>query len=347
MRRSTLLLALGLAALPAPAGAETAGEPDLRPVVVRAVDGFVRPAYQRLAEAAKGHAAGWVEVCAAPDRAGVSRLAGSFRRVADAWARIEFLRYGPVVEDFRAERINFWPDKRNATTRGLAELTAAGAPEPTLASVRAASAAVQGLPALERLLFDPGAAERLASSAPEAARACAAGRAIAAGLAVTTGEVAAGWEAFAAAATADPAAARETAARLTTDLLAGFQTLIDGKLLPALGKTAETARPEAFEGRRAGRVRASFAEPLAGQDELARLLAGSGPQTATLTAALATARSVAEGLPDDFAESLASPKRRSKAILLLDALRAAQDVALSDLPALVGVTVGFNSRDGD
>lgn len=347
MRRFALLLALGLAGLPAPAGAETAGEPDLRPVATRAVDGFVRPGYERLADAAKGHAAGWVEVCVAPDRAGVGRLAVSFRRLADAWARIEFVRYGPVVEDFRAERINFWPDKRNATTRGLAELTAAGAAEPTVASVRAASAAVQGLPALERLLFDPGAAERLASTSSEGARACAAGRAIAAGLALTTAEVAAGWGPLADATTADPAAARETAARLTTDLLAGFQTLIDGKLLPALGKTAETARPEALEGRRAGRVRASFAEPLAGQEALATLLAGSGPQSASLTAALATVRSVADGLPDDFADSLAQPKRRSKAILLLDALRAAQDVALSDLPVLVGVTVGFNSRDGD
>lgn len=329
---------------PAPAAA---AERDLAPVVGRAIDGFVRPAHAALAAAAKDHAADWAGFCGKRDAAGTTRVEGSFRRLADAWARIEFLRYGPIAEDFRAERINFWPDKRNATTRGLSGLLAPDAPEPTVETVRAASAAAQGLPALERLLFDPGARARLVSAKPEGVRACAAGRAIAANVAAMAAEVAAGWEPLAASAARDPALAREVAARLVTDLLSGFQTLIDAKLLPAMGKTPEAARPEAFEGRRAGRVRESFAAMLAGQEELARLLAGTGPEAATLFAAIATARSIAEGLPDDFAEGLSQPKRRMKAVLLRDALRAAQDVALADLPPLVGVTVGFNSRDGD
>ena len=344
MRRVALLLVLLLATLARPAAAE---EPDLRVVAARAVDGFVRPGYRQLAEAAELHAADWTALCATPGRDGIDRLDRSFRRLADAWARIEFLRYGPIADDFRAERVNFWPDKRNATTRGLARLLAPEAPEPTVETVRAASAAVQGLPALERLLYDPGAVERLLAAKPERARACAAGRAIAGGLASLTAEVSAGWALLAEAVQSDPAVARELAARLTTDFLSGFQTLIDAKLLPAMGKTPEAARPEALEGRRARRVRASFVEPLVGQEALAKLLAGTGPEATTLLATLATARSVAEGLPDDFAESLSQSKRRSKAVLLLDALRAAQDAALSDLPPLVGVTVGFNSRDGD
>ena len=270
MRAPALLIACALVAgLASPTDAQS--EPvaatesrDFAPLVGRLIDGFLRPAHADLVAAARGHGADWQRFCSARERAGLERVAASFRRLADAWARIEFVRYGPITEDFRAERINFWPDKRNATTRGLAGLLAADAPEPTVATVRAASAATQGLPALERLLFDPGAAERLVAAKDEGARACAVGRAVAGNVAEVAEAVAAGWEPLAEAVKTDRALAREAAARLTTDLLGEFQTLIDAKLLPAMGKAIEAAKPEALEGRHAGRVRESFARPLAG-----------------------------------------------------------------------------------
>jgi predicted lipoprotein len=350
MRSFVLLLAAALA-LPFAGGAgaqsPAAEARDLRPTAGRAIEGFVRPTYGALAEAARAHAADWAGFCGERRRDGLERVTGSYHRLADAWGRIEFLRYGPIGEDFRAERLDFWPDKRNATTRGVAALIAPDAAEPTVATIKSASAAVQGLPALERLLYDPGAAARLTGPGAEGARACAAGRAIAGGVAVMADEVAVGWGPIAEAAASDPALAREIAARLVTDLLTGFQTSIDAKLLPAMGKTAEAARPEAFQGRRAGRVREGFVRPLAGMEDLARQLVGTEAGATTLFATMATARSVAEGLPDGFAEGLGQPKTRMRAILLLDALRGAQDTALADLPPLVGVTVGFNSRDGD
>lgn len=350
MRRFALLLAVVLT-LPFAGGAEAqspaAGERDPRPTATGAIEGFVRPGYGALAEAARAHAAAWAGFCGERKREGLAGLTRSYQRLADAWGRIEFLRYGPIGEDFRAERIDFWPDKRNATTRGVAALLAADAAEPTAATIKSASAAVQGLPALERILYDPGATARLVGPGTEGARACAAGRAIAGGVAAMADEVTAGWGPIAREVATDPALAREVSARLVTDLLSGFQTLIDAKLLPGMGKTAEAARPEAFQGRRAGRVREGFARPLAGMEDLARHLVGGETGAATLLATLTTARSVAEGLPDDFADGLGQPKRRMRAILLLDALRGAQDVALADLPPLVGVTVGFNSRDGD
>ncbi len=344
MRPRALLVVL---ALLAPASAGAAEERDLRPVAARAITEVVGPAYDALAREAADQAALWRDTCATRrDGGSVERLGKAHRRTADVWAEIEYLRYGPVAEDFRAERIEHWPERRGATTRGLAALFAEAA-EPSAASIHAASVGVQGLPVLERLLFDAGAAERLIRADAEGARACAIGRAVADNLAAVTAEVAAGWAGAGAIAARDPDRAREIVARLVTDALGETQTLIEAKLLPAMGKTTNAARPEALQGWRAGRVGAGFARPIAGLEALVPRLTAGADETATILATLATARSIAEDLPPDFAAALATPKGRSRAVLLRDALRSAASVLQSDLAALAGVEVGFNGRDGD
>ena len=343
MRRSIFALLVALVTA-GPVVAETPR--DLRGPANRAVREVVMPAYERLATSAATHAAAWERACASRDPGALAGLAVGWRDVADAWATIEFVRVGPVADDFRAERIEFWPDKRNAGARALAALLADPTP-PTPATVAAASVATRGLPALERLLFDPGAARRLGLADRDGTRACALGRLIAADLATTTRAVADEWAPLADRIAADESLAREIAARLTTDALTEFQTLIDGKLAPALGKTPDAARPEALQGRRSGRERESFARPLAGLAALVPRLTADAEGTATLVATIDTARAIAEGLPADLGAGLADPKRRMRAVLLRDALRSAQDVAITDFPALVGVSVGFNGRDGD
>ncbi|MDK9698094.1 MAG: imelysin family protein [Siculibacillus sp.] len=313
------------------------GAQDLRPLARRLVAEVVRPAHAALSGAARAAAEGWEIECraAAPSR---DRLAERHRALARAWWFVEAVRFGPVGEDFRGERLSFWPDRRNATTRGLAALRDPAAPEPTPELVRAASAAVQGLPALERLIFDGrGGLDR---------RDCAIGRAIATNVAALTAEIDAGWTDLEAKIATDPEAARELVARLTTDLLTEFQVLIDVKLAP-LGKSPDAARPDGLEGRRAGLERDALAHPLAGLLALARVLVDGREAGATVLFTLEGAAGVAEGLPASVGPLLGDPRRRSTVVLLRDALRSAQDTALADLPPLVGITVGFNSRDGD
>jgi predicted lipoprotein len=62
---------------------------------------------------------------------------------------------------------------------------------------------------------------------------------------------------------------------------------------------------------------------------------------------IATAASFADGLPDEFGPAVSDIKQRQQFFLLLDALAAARDKAHDEIPAVLGVTVGFNSRDGD
>ena len=94
----------------------------------------------------------------------------------------------------RAERLYFWPDPRNATARQLGELLAGRDPAALTAEgfVRA-SAAVQGLPAVERLLFDEGAAAAFRRGGDVGRRRCEVLEAITRNVAGITGEVAREW----------------------------------------------------------------------------------------------------------------------------------------------------------
>ena len=336
-RRLLLAALLLLAPAAGPAAHAEGATADLRPLARRLADEVVGVAYRDFAAAARRNAAAWASECGAakPSRDG---LAAHHLAVARAWWRVEPVRFGPVAEDFRAERIDFWPERRNATARGLAELLDPAAPEPTADTLRSGSAAVQGLPAEERLLFDGhGGLGR---------RDCAVGRAISANLAAMAGDIEEGWRGVGTRAGADEAFARELVTRLVTDALTGFTTLIDVKLA-ALGRTAAAARPEALEGRRAGAEREALLAPLEGMADLVAVLVDGREEGATVVATLDTARSVAAGLPARIGPLLADPRERSRVVLLRDALRSAQDAAIADLPALVGTTVGFNSRDGD
>jgi predicted lipoprotein len=68
---------------------------------------------------------------------------------------------------------------------------------------------------------------------------------------------------------------------------------------------------------------------------------GDTPSTIT------TALSFAEALPDEFGPAMSNIKQRQRFYLVLDALAAARDKAHDEVPAILGITVGFNSQDGD
>ena len=332
-------LLLGLALITALAGPLRAADPpaDLRPLAHSMATTVIAPAYRQFAAAVAATAAAWERECRAPSPARAA-LGETLRDTARAWWRIEMVRFGPVGEDFRAERIDFWPERRSATTRGLAELLDPAGAEPSVELLRGLSAAVQGLPALERLSFE-------GKGAPTP-RECAAGLAVAANLDAMAKEIVAGWDTVAARAATDEAFAGELVARLVTDTLTEFQTLIDAKLAP-LGRSVEAARPDALQGRRAGLERDALLAPLDGLERLVAAFVDGREEGAVVVATLDTARSIAGGLPERLGPLLADPRRRSQVVLLRDALKSARETAVTDLPALVGITVGFNSRDGD
>lgn len=77
-------------------------------------------------------------------------LVEAFRALTAAWSRIAFLRFGPLVADNRFERILFWPDPRGVMLRQISPLIQSQQP---LDDLHTHSVAVQGLPALEYVLY--------------------------------------------------------------------------------------------------------------------------------------------------------------------------------------------------
>ncbi|MEJ1159310.1 imelysin family protein [Prosthecomicrobium sp. N25] len=346
-------MALASAAVPSAARGEGGPAPEkLVEIAGRLRDGFAVPRYTALAQAAAAERTAWDAYCAGPRRpAGVDGLKAAFGSVADAWAAVEVLRFGPVAEGQRYERINHWPERRNAVTRGLAGLLA-GSGEDGLApeTFAQASAAVQGLAALERLLFDAEAAVQLAAQTPAGVRRCAVGQAIAANLAAVAEAVRAGWaeRSDAAARAETPDAAREVLTRAATDVLTLYRALQEQKIGLPLGKSPVEAKPQAAEFARSGRAARTIASNLESLEALAALLIDPALdyRAATLATA-ASARSIAETMPGDIGPLAAGAKTRSRVVLLKSAVESARQQAEEALPAALGITLGFNSLDGD
>lgn len=347
------LLCLGLVLHGRPAAAA-----DLRPIVVGAARSAVIPRYEALAEATARQAKGWSAFCAAPSAEGFRPLDGLFREAADAWSGVEFVRYGPVLDENRIERMAHWPERQNAVGRALTTLLGrTGAADLTSEQFAKTSVAGQGLTALERILFEGGTGAAVEvpflDASPKAERRCAVGQAIAESLARNAAAIAEGWRkpdgALAALETGDADFVREGATRIATELLAFLELIGDQKLGAPMGKgDADSARPTLAEGWRSGRSLRAIQANLAGIEALARALVDpQSDEGNSALAGLAVATSVAGDLQGSVGEMAADPDRRGGLVLLRNAAAGARELLGGGLTQSLDVMIGFNSGDGD
>jgi predicted lipoprotein len=200
--RLAVPLALGLllfaAAAPAPAqegGAlsprvvDEAAVPD---VMAKAVDGFILPGYRNLAETTKALSQATDALCKAPSAASLEAARSAFSGVVQSWSAIEIIRLGPALEQNRFERFLFYPDRKSTGLKQVQAILAKGDESATRAeTLKAKSVAVQGLGALEYVLYGTGA-ETL--SGKQGAFRCRYGLAISENLKTIADELLAEWE---------------------------------------------------------------------------------------------------------------------------------------------------------
>lgn len=84
----------------------------------------------------------------------------TFRNMFKDWANVQFISIGPMAYLKRSERFQYWPDKHSVGSRQLQRLIQEEnhkldhhKPVLTLVELQKKSVAVQGIPALERILF--------------------------------------------------------------------------------------------------------------------------------------------------------------------------------------------------
>jgi len=319
---------------------------DHRAIAVRIAEEFAVPRYRALETAFRSQDQSWIAFCAAPADAGANTLVARFADAVSAWAAAEPIRYGPVSENFRYERIAYWPERKNDVARGMTRMLADSDPL-SAETIYGKSVAVQGLSGLERLLHEQDARSALLAGDDGAKRRCAAGQAIAGNLVRVAAEIAEGWRMqLDRLRNADAALAREAVTRFGTDLLTVYQVTGDLKMDAPMGKTIDEAKPKSAQYWRSGLSNRTLALNLAAAADLTRIVLGKDESSGSFDAAVSAAR-LAERLPAPLPDLVADAHGRRSMLLLRDAIRGARDLSAVAVPAALGITVGFNSLDGD
>lgn len=299
--------------------------------------------------------------CSAPATRSLTGLQAAFGRASDAWQDIQHVRFGPVDWFFRSQRFAFWPDPRNTIGKQMAELLSkhqSGAVDAAL--LAKGSVAIQGLPALERLIFGDDAGKL--KSGADAAYRCRYVEAIATNLAQMAKDTQAAWKdggdkAFAAMMqdTAKPDAPyrepQEATLELFKALYLAVELAADHKLARPLGPALKDARPRLAESWRSERSLRNIQRNLAAAQDL--YLSGFSAAVSDkavdsairdgLTKSVTAANAIRVPLETGVQDVKARPQVEALATELL-----ALKKLLSDhLPPALDIPVGFNALDGD
>ncbi len=334
--------------------------PTGRAVVAQSIEDVIRPgfdAYQTQTQAL---------VVSAGSDCGVSAerleaLRTQFKSAVVAWSQVELYRVGPLLEEDRSDRTLFWPDRKGIALKQVQQMLAsedATALDPL--TLRQKSVAVQGLAALEFVLFGTGS-EEMATGA--AAFRCHYAQAIARLLNQTASELVDAWEEQGGISTRltfpsdmDPEFRDDDEVRraLVGLLAHGVEATRDQRILPFLGRDGGLSKPKSAPFWRSGMTMGSIAGDFEG---LKRLFEASelGAYLPTEDAEIGV--KILDGFdlilsdaalvtgPIDGALSDAAQRAALERIVA-----ESQQVGTllgEDLPAALGLSVGFSSLDGD
>lgn len=317
-------------------------------------DNFAIPRFQAVAAAAHAQQDAWSRFCANPKRGDAKALMGSFNTLADAWAKVEFVRIGPAAVALRVERFNWWLDRTNATGKALdALLAATDSGELTPEKLAAGSVAGQGLPVIERLLYEKDAPSQLKGK--DGVRRCAVGAAVARGQSAIADAIVSDWTGPNGAAAALAANTRwnmafadtsEAASVMLTDLAAGLEGLKDLKVAMFFHDVVNPNAPRLAEGTRSGRTLRDITLNLAAiRDGLSGFVADApAADRAQLDKVFDDAQAALKAVdkPDMNAADRVEAVKQAVA-----AVTALSQMAITVLPHATGLTLGFNNLDGD
>lgn len=119
----------------------------------RAVHQVYQPAAERFSLASEQLLAAASDSCELRSAVALDTLLLRYEQAVEAFSALELYRTGPLLEENRQNRLFYWPDKRRVGERQMRALLAdATAARLTADDVAGKSVALQGFPALERLL---------------------------------------------------------------------------------------------------------------------------------------------------------------------------------------------------
>lgn len=190
MLKRLILPLMGLSLLVPPAHATEADKADF--VLEKAVDEVIRPGYRTFSETTSELETALSKLCADPSEARLQAAKTTFDTTLKSWGMVEIIRSGPALEDNRFERVFYYPDRKGIALKQIQQiLSKKDASAEKVNTLRQKSVGVQGLGALEYVLYGTGSETLLAE--PNGHR-CLYGQAIATNLKTIAGELSAAWE---------------------------------------------------------------------------------------------------------------------------------------------------------
>lgn len=225
----------------------------IKAAVERSISNYIRPSFEEFFAAASVTEGALAKLCQAPSSDDLDSAQASFNGLAVAWSRIEILRFGPLAEDNRFERLHFWPDRRGRALRQVQAALASLDPSVTsTASISGKSVAVQGLGALEYLLFGTGF-EDLTASDKAGNHRCQFAEAVAGNISSIADNMQINWTSETGYSQTMTSFGpdndryrdqREVAVQMFATVVDGLSWVRDAKLRPVLGETPEKAKPK-------------------------------------------------------------------------------------------------------
>jgi hypothetical protein len=347
--------------LACPAAADTTPD-QYRSIVDNTVEKFIRPEFAEL-ESVTGRTVPIVaQLCEEPSDDHLAAARAVFASVLMQWSRVEYVRLGPVIEEKRLERFSFWPDPKGIGLRQVQKVLASEDETATdVATLRNKSVALQGLQALEFVLFG-SEADGLASG--DEFR-CAYAKAIADNLHAISGEIVAGWndEDGYVALMRNPGpdnpvyrTPAEPVGDIIEVLTTGFQYLRDVRIGAFVGENPAKAKPRRAAFWRSGMaieaIRANFGGlqrlwEVSGLIPVLETRPGGPGMISSVNFEFETAgRQFDEGFPP-VAEAVADPKEHGRVLYLFIVADTLWRFFAEDISAALGLRMGFNALDGD
>ncbi len=350
------LLTAVLLCLSPPASAEP-GEADYSSLVDAVLEDYLQPAVGRFQTSIAETQSSMARLCAEPSEQSLAEARARFASAALAWSEIEYIDLDPWLQENRGQSIFFFPDRRGVTGRHLrAALQKSDSAQ--LDIIGQSSVALQGLPAMEYLLFGPGH-ESLIIRDGDGYR-CELAEAVAGNLERLAGNLAMAWSADAPFVQALSAPAsdnslvrshKEAATLLLGRVATGLEAMAQRKLSAPLGQSLEKARPLRAAYHLSGLTNKSLVANLKG---LQRLQQASGmsaflaPETAAaLDPAYAGLLAELAALSMPLGEACADPEQRATVIAIERSLQDLHRLAGQEAMAELGLKVFFSADDGD
>lgn len=370
--RSRLLALLVVVAAVGPSAAQEEGggtgaaaldEAAYADLVRRTIDGHVRPAFEDYARRTDRLADAVDDLCRARDGAALDAARAAFRPAAEGTYGLLPVRFGPMLQENRQERLAFWPDPRGIGLRQVQALLAGKDPaalDP--ATLAGKSVAVQGLTALEVLLHGTGA-DALATPGAAGDYRCAYAEAIAANVAAIASDLVDAWapDGEGTRLLTEPGPGnpmflthREAAGEIFGAAASGLEVVAGSMIVAVFGSGPEEAKPKLAPFWRSG---ASLDAAAAGLAATRHMIEASGapdvlpPSEAWLAGStrfmLERAEAALAGVDLPLERAVSDPAARDAAGYAAVTVESLEGAVGRDLTAALGLEQGFNASDGD